>query len=82
MARHRTSRGHWPKAYAEFRAKLVLARENSGLTQREAASELGRSQSYVAKSESGERRVDVIELAEFAKLYRKPITYFLAGSEP
>jgi hypothetical protein len=27
--------------------------------------------------ESGERRVDVIELAAFARLYRKPLSYFV-----
>jgi len=57
----------------------MKAREETGLTQREAAQRLGRSQSFVAKSESSERRVDV-ELAEFAKLYRQPITFFVSVS--
>jgi hypothetical protein len=29
-----------------------------------------------AACESGERRVDVVELAEFARLYRKPLSFF------
>jgi len=33
----------------------------------------------VAKCESGERRVDVVELLDFAKLYKKPLTYFAHG---
>jgi len=33
--------------------------------------------SFVSKSESGERRVDVIELLAFADVYRVPITDFL-----
>jgi len=33
--------------------------------------------SYVSKCESGERRVDVIELEAFATLYRKPLSFFL-----
>lgn len=73
----RGSRSYWSAAYTRLRQRLVQARELAGLTQRDAAKRLGRSQSFVAKSESGERRVDVIELAEFARLYRQPLTFFL-----
>jgi hypothetical protein len=38
---------------------------------------LRRAQSYVSKCESGERRVDVIELAEFARLYGKRLDFFV-----
>jgi hypothetical protein len=38
---------------------------------------LRRPQSSVSKCESGERRVDVIELEDFARLYRKRLEYFL-----
>jgi transcriptional regulator with XRE-family HTH domain len=72
----RSSRARWAAAYELFRRRLVIAREKAGLTQREAAQLLGRSQSFVAKSESGERRVDVVELGEFAKTYGRPISYF------
>jgi transcriptional regulator with XRE-family HTH domain len=47
------------------------------MTQADAARALGRSQSFVAKVESGERRVDVAELIWFARLYRKPVAFFL-----
>jgi len=73
----RTSRAYWTAAYSDFRQRLAGARESAGLTQREAAERLGRSQSFVAKSENGERRVDIVELAEFARIYRRPITFFL-----
>ena len=72
----RSSRSRYRQDYELFRAKLVAAREGMGLTQREAAERLGRSQSFVAKSENGERRVDVIELAQFAKLYGRPLAFF------
>jgi transcriptional regulator with XRE-family HTH domain len=49
----------------------------AGLTQTQAAASLHRHQSYVSKSESGERRIDPIELAEFADLYEKPLSFFL-----
>jgi transcriptional regulator with XRE-family HTH domain len=73
-----TSKAHWGRAYQQFRKRLVSARESAGLTQREAARLIGRSQSFIAKSESGERRVDVVELARFAALYGKPLNYFSA----
>jgi hypothetical protein len=31
----------------------------------------------VSKAESGERRLDLIEVDELARLYRKPIDFFL-----
>jgi hypothetical protein len=49
----------------------------AGLTQVDAARGLRRHQSFVSKCEAGERRVDVIELEAFAKLYRKPLSFFL-----
>jgi len=73
----RSSRLLWRHDYERFRERLIKARKAAGLTQREAAAALDRSNSYVAKSENGERRVDVIELARFAKLYRRPLHYFL-----
>ena len=48
---------------------LIEARKNAGLTQRQAAERLGRSQSFVAQSETGERRVDVLELVDLLKVY-------------
>jgi len=40
---------------------LLDTRRKSGLTQVEVAHKLGRPQSYVAKYEGGERRLDVVE---------------------
>jgi ribosome-binding protein aMBF1 (putative translation factor) len=73
----RSSKAHWPKLYEEFRRALVRAREEAGLTQRDAARLLGRTQSFVAKSETGERRVDIVEAALFANAYKKPLDFFL-----
>ncbi|MEP1209419.1 MAG: helix-turn-helix transcriptional regulator [Rhizobiaceae bacterium] len=47
---------------------LVQAREKAGLTQAELAENLGEYQSFVARLESGQRRVDVVEFIEFAEL--------------
>jgi transcriptional regulator with XRE-family HTH domain len=66
--------------YRDFLTRLRKARKEAGLTQCEVARRLRRAQSYVSKCESGERRVDVTELLEFAKLYGKGLDYF-AGTE-
>jgi len=64
-------------AYRLFLTRLREARRLAGLTQTEVAAQLRRPQSFVSKCESGERRVDVVELAEFAQLYRKKLNYFV-----
>jgi transcriptional regulator with XRE-family HTH domain len=51
---------HTPE-YEYFRSLLVNAREAAGLTQVEVSERLGRPQSFVAKYEGGERRLDVVE---------------------
>ena len=63
--------------YQRFLRRLRAAREGSGLTQVEVAKALRKPQSFVSKSESGERRVDAVELGAFAKVYRKPLEFFL-----
>jgi len=75
--KHLSSRSYWAKPYKEFLKLLVGARLEAGLTQRAVADALGRSQSFIAKSETGERRVDIVELAMFAAVYGKPITHFI-----
>lgn len=65
------------KEYACFTERLRKARRESGLTQVQVAKKLKRPQSYVSNIESGQQRVDVIELKLFAKLYDKNLTYFL-----
>ena len=62
--------------YRRLLERLREARIASGLTQVEVAHRLGKPQSYVSKCESGERRMDVLELAAFAKLYRTPLASF------
>ncbi len=44
-----------------FCALLVAARRKAKLSQTEVAARLGKPQSYVAKYEGGERRLDVVE---------------------
>jgi len=66
--------------YRRILQRLREARAAAGFTQLEVARKLGRAQSYVSKCESGERRIDPVELAAFAKLYRKPLSFFLPSA--
>jgi transcriptional regulator with XRE-family HTH domain len=47
---------------------LVTAREGAGLTQQELADRLEKPQSFVAKYEGGERRIDLIEFIAIARV--------------
>lgn len=53
--------------YRRFRKLLIFARKNAGLTQQQLADRLGKPQSYIAKIEGGERRIDVLEFARLAE---------------
>ena len=57
--------------------RLKKARIESGLDQVKVAKMLGKTQSYLSKIESGQRRFDVLQLKEFAKLYNKTLDYFI-----
>lgn len=63
-------------AYQEFLKRLRQARADAKLTQISVAKKLRKPQSYIAKIESGERRLDFIELQRLAKIYGKPINFF------
>ena len=55
---------HTPE-YAVLRSRLRAAREHAGLSQRALASRLRVPHSWVAKVETGERRIDLVELCWF-----------------
>ncbi len=65
------------KEYAYFVERLRKARKEAGLTQVQVAKKFKRPQSYISTIESGQQRVDVVELQKFAKLYGKSANYFL-----
>lgn len=65
------------KTYDSILDKLIKAREEAGLNQRQVSEGLGFSHSFLSKCETGERRIDIIELLQLAKLYGKPPNYFL-----
>ena len=53
--------------HAVFRVLMIEARKKAGLTQEQLAKRLRRPQSFVAKYEGGERRIDVVEFLTIAK---------------
>ena len=65
------------KEYAYFVERLRRARKDAGLTQVQVARKLGRPQSHISNVESGQQRVDVIELKRFSAIYNKQISYFV-----
>ena len=54
-------------AHQALRDILVRARDRADLTQTELGRRLGRSQPWVSKVETGERRLDVIEFVELCE---------------
>jgi transcriptional regulator with XRE-family HTH domain len=65
------------ETYDSILNKLIQARDEAGLNQRQVSEGLGFSHSFLSKCETGERRIDIIELLQLAKLYGKPPNYFL-----
>ena len=63
--------------YQALARRLKAARIEAGLTQAAVAITIGKPQSFLAKVESAERRVDVIELSALAKVYGKSLDYFV-----
>ena len=53
--------------YKKLCALLKQARLDAGLTQQELAKDLGKPQSFVAKYERAERRLDVIEFKKITE---------------
>ena len=58
------------KRYKVLIGLLVARREAAGMTQSDLAARLGKSQSFVARLESGQRRITVVEFMTLAKILR------------
>ncbi len=57
---------------------LIATRKSKGITQQELANRLDRPQSYIAKVETGERRLDVVELIEICDALKKDAAEFVS----
>jgi transcriptional regulator with XRE-family HTH domain len=66
---------------ADTASKLKEAREYLGLSQLEVAETTGLSRSAVSLIESGQRRVDAVELTALARLYQRSVAHFTGEAE-
>jgi len=66
--------------YGRLTDALRRARETAGLTQADVAKKLRVYASFVSKVESGERRIDVIELKQFCRAYGLELVAFLRSA--
>lgn len=60
---------------------LVTARKAADLTQRQLASKLKRSNSFVWKFEAGERQLNVLEFMEIARTLKVKASVLMAAIE-
>lgn len=72
MEKTLTSRSH-----AKLVRMLIDKREAAGITQTELARRLGEYQSFVARLESGQRRIDVIEFIELSQVLEFDVSNFI-----
>lgn len=56
------------KKYGRFLSILAELRKDKGLSQAQLAKKLKKPQSFVSKYERGERRLDVVEFLDVAKI--------------
>ena len=57
--------------------QLKKARVEAGLDQADVAKILDKTQPHISKIEAGQRRLDITQLKEFAKIYKKSLDYFI-----
>lgn len=67
----------YTKEHRSLVERLRAARKEAGLDQEDVAKLLGVTQSYISKIESGQRRVDIVQLKAFARIYKKKMDYFI-----
>jgi transcriptional regulator with XRE-family HTH domain len=71
----------YQKKYDAFLELLYQVRVGSNLRQVDIAEQLGVPQSFISKIESGERRIDIVELKELCDVYGVSISEFIKKFE-
>lgn len=67
----------YSKDHKEIVRRLKIARKQAGLSQQEASKILGKTQSFISKLETNQRRIDVVLLKELATLYKKSVRFLM-----
>jgi transcriptional regulator with XRE-family HTH domain len=67
--------------YKRLLRELKAARLRAGLTQTQVAQRLNAHAPFVSKCESGERRIDAIELLDFCRIYRISLAELLNAAD-
>ena len=62
--------------YQLFLERFVAIRKAAGLTQAEVAARMNKPQSFISKCQTGERRVDIIELCNYCEATGVPFAEF------
>ena len=75
------TKGLYTPNYKLFLERLRNARKQANLTQEQVSKIINKPQSFVSKSESGERRIDAMEAAEFARVYKTSLDHLIKGDE-
>lgn len=73
------AKGFQDERYRELIGKLVAERRRLGLSQRELAEKIGQHQQFVSRYETGERRLDVVELIDVARALGANVGTLVAG---
>jgi transcriptional regulator with XRE-family HTH domain len=68
-------------AEAKLQALLREVRTEAGIRQTDLAERLGQTQSFVSKYESGERRLDILELRDVCEALGLPLAEFVERLE-
>lgn len=75
------NRNDYSKKRRFLSSRLIEAREQAGLSQKQVSDSKIVSQSELSKIENGARRVDFLILLELAKFYNQSITFFIPDYE-
>ncbi len=67
----------YSKEYKNLGQKLKSERLKASLEQKDLSKVIGKTQSYISKIEEGKLRIDLFELKQLSKLYKKDINYFI-----
>jgi transcriptional regulator with XRE-family HTH domain len=67
----------YAKVHDFLAEQLKKARTEAGLSQKEAAELMSKTQSTISKIEAGLVRIDIGQLKELARIYKRPLDYFI-----